>query len=132
MNLLGNSISFSIEIPGALPFTSELVQSLLNVHWFQTFSWKKGRKGNLIEGKFGPHYSGVCWGICLKVMTSLVSFLVHLHLLIKDCVLLFAMSGVSQKQGAWTTYITQIWISGDRAQVSIHIFISIFQVAFAS
>lgn len=41
MGLLGNSISFSIETPGALPFTSELVQSLLNVHRFQTFSWKK-------------------------------------------------------------------------------------------
>lgn len=31
VDLLGNLISFSIEIPGALPFTSKLVQSLVNI-----------------------------------------------------------------------------------------------------
>lgn len=41
MDILGNSIPFSIEIPGAVPFTSELVQSLLNINLLHTSTYKK-------------------------------------------------------------------------------------------
>lgn len=52
---------------------------------------KKNRKGNLTGGKFGPHIiveSAKGWSVGNDLT---VSFLGHLGLLIKDCVLLFAM-----------------------------------------
>lgn len=60
MDLLGNLIFFfffflSIEIPGALPFTSELVQSLCSLISNFQLEKKKNRKRNLTGDKLGPH-----------------------------------------------------------------------------